>query len=75
MAGVVEPALGESRVDYVGGGDVIALGSVVKVHDAEYDEDIDYTIVGVMEADDDHPDPQYGILLDGSIYWGPASGV
>lgn len=31
--------------------------------------------IGVMEADDDHPDPQYGILLDGSIYWGPASGV
>jgi hypothetical protein len=31
--------------------------------------------IGIMEADDDHPDPQYGILLDGSIYWGPASGV
>ena len=31
--------------------------------------------IGVMEADDDHPDPQYGILLDGSIYWGPTSGV
>lgn len=37
--------------EYVGGGDVVALGSVVTVHDAEYDEDIEYTIVGVMEAD------------------------
>jgi hypothetical protein len=31
--------------------------------------------IGIMNADDDHPDPQYGILLDGSIYWGPTSGV
>jgi transcription elongation factor GreA len=37
--------------DYSGGGDVIALGSSVKLHDAEFDEDIEYTIVGVMEAD------------------------
>lgn len=37
--------------EYVGGGDVIALGSVVKVHDVEYDEDLEYAIVGVMEAD------------------------
>ena len=37
--------------DYVGGGDIIALGSLVKLHDAEFDEDIAYTIVGVMEAD------------------------
>lgn len=37
--------------EYVGGGDTIALGSVVKVHDDEYDEDTTYTIVGVMEAD------------------------
>jgi transcription elongation factor GreA len=38
-------------VDYISGGDVVALGSQVKVHDEEYDEDIVYTIVGVMEAD------------------------
>ena len=38
-------------IDYVGGGDIITLGSIVKVHDAEFDEDIEYTIVGVMEAD------------------------
>lgn len=37
--------------EYVGGGDTIALGSVVKLHDVEYDEDIEYTIVGVMDAD------------------------
>jgi transcription elongation factor GreA len=37
--------------DYVSGGDIVALGSRVKVHDEEYDEDIDYTIVGVVEAD------------------------
>ena len=38
-------------VEYVSGGDVVALGSVVKVHDPEFDEDIEYTIVGVTEAD------------------------
>jgi transcription elongation factor GreA len=38
-------------VDYVAGGDVVSLGSRVTVHDEEYDEDIVYTIVGVMEAD------------------------
>jgi transcription elongation factor GreA len=38
--------------DYdAGGGDIISLGSRVKVHDEEYDEDIIYTIVGVIEAD------------------------
>ena len=37
--------------DYAGGGDTVALGSCVKVHDTEYDEDLEYTIVGVMEAD------------------------
>jgi hypothetical protein len=31
--------------------------------------------LGIMEKDDDHPDPQEGILLDGSIYWGPSSGI
>ena len=37
--------------DYAGGGDTVALGSVVKIHDVEYDEDIEYKIVGVIEAD------------------------
>ena len=37
--------------DYVTGGDIVGLGSTVKVHDAEFDEDIEYTIVGVMDAD------------------------
>lgn len=39
--------------EYAGGsgGDTVELGSCVKVHDVEYDEDIEYTIVGVMEAD------------------------
>ena len=38
-------------IDYKSGGDVVGIGSRVKVHDEEYDEDIDYTIVGVVEAD------------------------
>ena len=38
-------------VDYQSGGDVVQLGSHVKVHDEEFDEDIEYQIVGVMEAD------------------------
>lgn len=38
-------------VEYVSGGDVVALGSTVKVHDSEFDEDTDYRIVGVTEAD------------------------
>jgi len=37
--------------DYAGGGDVVALGSTVKIHDPEDDEDIEYQIVGVIEAD------------------------
>jgi len=37
--------------DYVSGGDTVGLGSLVKIHDAEFDEDIEYTIVGVMDAD------------------------
>jgi len=37
--------------DYSGGGDTVALGSVVKIHDAEFDEDLEYKIVGVLEAD------------------------
>lgn len=38
-------------VDYITGGDIVGLGSKVKVHDAEYDEDTVYTIVGVTDAD------------------------
>jgi transcription elongation factor GreA len=38
-------------VDYGPGGDVVSLGSIVKVHDMEFDEEIEYTIVGVMDAD------------------------
>lgn len=37
--------------DHITGGDVVSIGSRVKVHDEEYDEDIEYTIVGVLEAD------------------------
>lgn len=32
-------------------GDVIGLGSKVKLHDMEFDEEIEYTIVGSAEAD------------------------
>lgn len=38
-------------VNYISGGDVVGIGSKVKVHDEEYDEDIVYAIVGVMDAD------------------------
>ena len=38
-------------IESVGGGDTVSLGSKVTVHDVEYDEDLEYTIVGVMEAD------------------------
>jgi hypothetical protein len=31
--------------------------------------------IGVMVNDDTTVDPNYGLLLDGSIYWGPASDV
>ena len=37
--------------DYAAGGEIVTLGSAVTVHDVKYDEDIEYTIVGVMEAD------------------------
>ena len=37
--------------EYAGGGEIVTLGSVVKVHDQEFDEDVTYTIVGVMDAD------------------------
>ena len=38
-------------VELVSGSETVTLGSVVKVHDAEFDEDLEYTIVGVIEAD------------------------
>ena len=38
-------------VDYTGGTETVGIGSTVKVHDDEYDEDMEYTIVGVTEAD------------------------
>lgn len=48
----LKQALERAKVaEYVSGSEIITLGSVVKVHDAEFDEDIEYTIVGVMEAD------------------------
>ncbi len=37
--------------EYVTGGDEVALGSTVTVFDAAFDEEIEYTIVGVLEAD------------------------
>ena len=37
--------------EYATGGDVVVYGSTVKIHDAEYDEELEYKIVGVMEAD------------------------
>ena len=48
----IKSALERARVvEYVSGSDVVVLGSGVKVHDEEFDEDLEYTIVGVMEAD------------------------
>jgi len=38
-------------VDYTTGGDIVTLGSRVKVYDEEFEEEIEYTIVGVMDAD------------------------
>jgi transcription elongation factor GreA len=37
--------------DYSGGGEVVALGSTVTVYDDEFEEETEYTIVGVMDAD------------------------
>lgn len=31
--------------------DVVTIGSIVKIHDYEFDEDVEYTIVGSAEAD------------------------
>ena len=37
--------------EYETGGDIAAYGSTVKIHDIAYEEDLEYKIVGVMEAD------------------------
>jgi transcription elongation factor GreA len=37
--------------EYAGGTDEVGLGSAVKVWDQEFDEEIEYTIVGALEAD------------------------
>ena len=37
--------------EYATGGDVVVYGSTVKIHDIAYEEDLEYKIVGVMEAD------------------------
>ena len=37
--------------EYAAGGDVAAYGSTIKIHDIAYEEDLEYKIVGVMEAD------------------------
>ncbi len=48
----IRAALDRAKIsDYSGGGEFVGLGSVVKIHDAEFDEDLEYKIVGVMEAD------------------------
>jgi transcription elongation factor GreA len=38
-------------VEYNPDGEIVSLGSIVKVHDIEFDEEIVYTIVGVADAD------------------------
>src|SRR5580698_9432949 len=44
--------LDRSRViDYTSGGDTVGVGSTVKVFDEEFEEEIEYQIVGVMDAD------------------------
>jgi len=40
--------------EYQAGGDTVGLGSQVTVHDEEFDENIEYTIVGAPEADPAH---------------------
>jgi transcription elongation factor GreA len=37
--------------EYAVGGDVVQFGSKVKVHDVEFDEEIEYSLVGAVEAD------------------------
>jgi transcription elongation factor GreA len=38
-------------IEYAGGSDEVGLGSAVKVWDQEFEEEIEYTIVGALEAD------------------------
>jgi transcription elongation factor GreA len=38
-------------IEYAGGSDQVSLGSSVKVWDQEFEEEIEYTIVGALEAD------------------------
>lgn len=38
-------------VDYTSGGDIVTLGSRVRVWDEQFEEEVEYTIVGVMDAD------------------------
>ena len=37
--------------EYTAGGDVVSFGSKVRVFDKESDEELEYTIVGALEAD------------------------
>jgi transcription elongation factor GreA len=37
--------------EHVSGGDTVGIGSTVRVYDAEFDEEIEYKLVGVLEAD------------------------
>jgi transcription elongation factor GreA len=48
----VKGILDRARVAvYETGGDVVVLGSVVQLFDKEFDEEIEYTLVGPMETD------------------------
>lgn len=38
-------------VDYISGGDIVTLGSRVRVWDEQFEEEVEYTIVGVLDAD------------------------
>ncbi len=37
--------------EYATGGDVVQFGSKIKLHDVEFDEEIEYLLVGAVEAD------------------------
>ena len=51
----VRATLERARVtEYAAGGDVVGLGSQVRLHDQDCDEEIEYTIVGALEADPTH---------------------
>ena len=48
----LKAVIDEARIEeYVIGGDIVAFGSTVKVHDIAYEEDLEYTIVGAVETD------------------------